>query len=458
MTHHDDARFDDLLAQLGDGDTKDLFRRLLERGMQELIDAELTATIGAELHERTDTRTNQRNGARERTLSTPAGDIELRIPKLRVGSFFPSLLEPRRRVDQALWAVIMTAYITGTSTRKVDDLVRALGCESGVSKSTCQPDLQGHRRRSRRVPHPTARSPRDALRVPGRDLHQGPQQPSHRRRAPSSSRPRSPSTGTVKCSASMSATPKTKCSGPRSCARCATAASTGVRLVISDAHAGLKASIARVFAGASWQRCKVHLARNILATVNHAHKDMVAATVRTIHAQPDAEATRAQLHAVVGMLEDRFPKAAEILAAAEGDVTAYAAFPRAHWRKISSHEPARADQQRDQAPLERGRDLPRRRLGDPPRRRRPVGATRRMGRRRTPLPQRRIHGPHRPTPQGGEHHRTTPNSRPPKIGRTKPRVTDLLPPHHGTRPPTTRAICVPPTARPGWLPLPADIS
>ena len=135
MTHHDDARFDDLVAQLGDG-SKDLFRQLLERGMQQLIDAELTATIGAELHERTDTRTNQRNGGRERTLSTPAGDIELRIPKLRVGSFFPSLLEPRRRVDQALWAVIMTAYITGTSTRKVDDLVKALGCESGVSKST----------------------------------------------------------------------------------------------------------------------------------------------------------------------------------------------------------------------------------------------------------------------------------------------------------------------------------
>ena len=114
---------------------------------------------------------------------------------------------------------------------------------------------------------------------------------------------------------------------------------SGVRLVISDAHVGLKASIGRVFAGASWQRCKVHLARNILATVNHAHKDMVAATVRTIHAQPDAAATRAQLHTVVAMLEERFPKAAEILAAAEGDVTAYAAFPRAHWRKIASTNP-----------------------------------------------------------------------------------------------------------------------
>ena len=85
--------------------------------MQDLVDAELTAAIGAEPHERTEGRTNQRNGGRQRLLSTPAGDIELRIPKLRVGSFFPSLLEPRRRVDRALWAVIMTAYVTSTSTR-----------------------------------------------------------------------------------------------------------------------------------------------------------------------------------------------------------------------------------------------------------------------------------------------------------------------------------------------------
>ena len=136
MTHEDDARVADLVARLGDADATDLFRRLVERGMQDLIDVELSAAIGAEPHERTESRSNHRNGARSRTLSTPAGDVELRIPKLRVGSFYPSLLEPRRRVDQALWAVIMTAYITGTSTRKVDDLVRALGCDSGVSRST----------------------------------------------------------------------------------------------------------------------------------------------------------------------------------------------------------------------------------------------------------------------------------------------------------------------------------
>jgi transposase-like protein len=137
MTRHDDAStFADVLARFGDDGTKDLFRRLVEQALQDLIDAEVTAKIGAGRHERTDTRSNYRNGTRERALSTHAGDVELRIPKLRAGSFFPSLLEPRRRVDKALWAAIMTAYVTGTSTRKVDDLVKALGCATGVSKST----------------------------------------------------------------------------------------------------------------------------------------------------------------------------------------------------------------------------------------------------------------------------------------------------------------------------------
>ena len=338
MTRQDDARLDDLLARLGDGDTKDLFRLLLQEGMQELIDAELTATIGAELHERTDTRTNQRNGSRARTLSTPAGDIELRIPKLRIGSFFPSLLEPRRRVDQALWAVIMTAYVTGTSTRKVDDLVRALGCESGVSKSTVSRICKGiddevHIFRTRRLDHlamPYVYL--DATYIKARNNHR------------------------IVSRAVVVATAVTA-DGNREVLGLDVGDSEdevfwtaflrtlrdrgldGVRLVISDAHSGLKVAVARVFAGASWQRCKVHLARNILATVNSANKDMVAATVRTIYAQPDPASVRRQLHDVVGMLEPRFPKAADILANAEPDVTAFVAFPKGHWKKISSTNP-----------------------------------------------------------------------------------------------------------------------
>ena len=134
-TDHDPLT--DIAANLLTDDHRTMFRELLQGALQQLIEEELTAKIGAALHERTDTRTGQRNGHRPpRTLSTPAGDVQLAIPKVRAGRFFPSLLEPRRRVDQALWAVIMAAYVTGTSTRKVDDLVKALGVDTGVSKST----------------------------------------------------------------------------------------------------------------------------------------------------------------------------------------------------------------------------------------------------------------------------------------------------------------------------------
>jgi len=338
MTHDDDARVAELIGRLGDGDTKDLFRRLLERGMQDLIDAELTTAIGAAPHERTEARTNQRNGARPRLLSTPAGDLELRIPKLRVGSFFPTLLEPRRRVDRALWAVIMTAYVTGTSTRKVDDLVRALGCESGVSRSTVSRicagiDEEVEAFRARRLDHiamPYVYL--DATYIKARHQHR------------------------IVSRAVVVATAVTA-DGNREVLGVDVGDSedevfwtaflrglkdrglAGVRLVISDAHAGLKASIARVFNGASWQRCKVHCMRNILGTVPSASKEMVAATVRTIFAQPDTTATRQQLRDVVGLLEPQFPKAANLLEDAEADVTAYAAFPRAHWRKIASTNP-----------------------------------------------------------------------------------------------------------------------
>ena len=313
-------------------------------------------------------------------LSTPAGDVELRIPKVRVGSFFPSLLEPRRRVDKALWGVIMTAYTTGTSTRKVDDLVQALGCESGVSKSTVSRICAGIDEevevfRTRRLDH--VEFPYvylDATYIKARINHR------------------------IISRAVVVATGVTA-NGDREVLGVDVGDSEdevfwtaflrglkdrglgGVRLVISDAHAGLKASIPRVLAGASWQRCKVHLMRNILGTVPSASKDMVAATVRTIFAQPAAEACRAQLHEVVGILERQFPKAAAILDSAEVDVFAHAAFPRASLAQDRLDEPARADQQGDQTPQQRRRDLPRRRLGHPPRRRRPSRPARRLGHR-----------------------------------------------------------------------------
>jgi putative transposase len=339
MTHTDDAStYADLLARLGDDGTKELFRRLLEEAIQELIDAELTAQIGADRHQRSDSRSNYRNGARPRTLSTPAGDLELRIPKVRVGSFFPELLEPRRRVDKALWAVIMTAYITGTSTRKVDDLVKALGCDTGVSKSTvsricAEIDEQVEVFRTRSLDH--LEFPYvfvDATYVKARVDHR------------------------IVSRAVVVAT-GVAADGNREVLGLDVGDSEdevfwtqflrslkdrgldGVHLVISDAHSGLKKAIVRVFQGAGWQRCKVHLMRNLLAHVPKSHKEMIAATIRTVFAQPDPESTRDQLRQVVGMLEVRYPAAAEVLAEAEADVTAYANFPKAHWRKIASTNP-----------------------------------------------------------------------------------------------------------------------
>src|SRR3954453_15721492 len=130
----------EVLEALQAADVDDRIRSAATTIYQALIEAELTAVIGAGPHERTDARTAQRNGSRPRTLTTTAGDLELRIPKLRIpklrtGSFFPSLLERRRRIDQALFAVVMEAYLHGVSTRKVDDLVRALGADTGISKS-----------------------------------------------------------------------------------------------------------------------------------------------------------------------------------------------------------------------------------------------------------------------------------------------------------------------------------
>jgi len=125
----------EVLDALKVSDSEDVIRTALQVILQQLIEAEATSVIGAGPYERTDSRTTQRNGHRDRVLTTAAGDVELAIPKLRVGSFFPSLLERRRRIDQALFAVVMEAYVTGTSVRKVDDLVKALGADSGISKS-----------------------------------------------------------------------------------------------------------------------------------------------------------------------------------------------------------------------------------------------------------------------------------------------------------------------------------
>ena len=330
----------DLAARLAgtDASLSTSLRDILSVALQELIEAELTATIGAYPGERTSERVTQRNGHRPKLVSTPAGDVELGIPKLRQGSFFPELLEPRRRIDKALWAVIMTAYITGTSTRKVDDLVKALGCDSGISKSTVsrictQIDADVHVLRTRRLDHqPFVYVWLDATYVHVRE---------HRH---------------VVSKAIVIAT-GLRADGHREVLGLDVGDSenetfwrefltsltdrglAGVRLVVSDAHAGLVKAIRRCFQGAAWQRCRVHAMRNLLSAANHRHRQVIAALIRTIFVQPDGDTARAQLRAVVEQLRPYAPGVAERLEAMEADLLAYTAFPPAHWSKIWSNNP-----------------------------------------------------------------------------------------------------------------------
>lgn len=138
-----DSAASELAQLLRSGTAGELIPELVRKGLQALIKAEAAAALGADRHQRTMERQGHRNGSRDRLLATPASDVQLRIPRFRTGNFFPSLLEPRRRVDRALWAVVMEAYVSGVSTRKVDELVAALGCESGISKSEVSRICQG---------------------------------------------------------------------------------------------------------------------------------------------------------------------------------------------------------------------------------------------------------------------------------------------------------------------------
>jgi transposase-like protein len=328
----------ELLDAIRSGGSIDVMREAMTLVLQELIEAEAAAAIGAGRYERTDERTTHRNGSRTRLLSTKAGDVELHIPKFREGSFLPVLLEPRRRIDRALWAVVMEAYVHGVSTRKVDDLVRALGIDAGISKSEVsricgELDAVVGAFRERRLEH--VAFPYVFLDATYVKAHEG---------------------ASVVSKAIVIATGVTA-TGDREVLGLAVGDSEdgafwtaflrslrarglgGVRLVISDAHQGLKAAIAAVFIGAAWQRCRVHFLRNVLARIPKGRAEMVLALIRTIWAQPDPVAVRDQLDAVADKLGAGFPVVAAMLREAREDVTAFAAFPFAHWKKIWSTNP-----------------------------------------------------------------------------------------------------------------------
>jgi putative transposase len=330
----------DLLETFRSGEGVNLIHDAVQAALQELIEAEATSVIGAGRYERTDQRLTDRNGSRPRLLTTTAGDVRLRIPKLRKGTFFPSILEPRRRIDQALYAVVMEAYVNGVSTRAVDDLVAAMGADTGISKSEVSRICAGLDEsvtafRTRTLGHTEF----PYVFLDATYLHV-----------------RETARGQVVSQAVVVATGVTA-DGGREILGLDVGDSEdetfwrgfltslrdrglgGVKLVISDQHAGLVKALTRCFAGASHQRCRVHFARNLLALVPKSHKDMVAAVFRTVFAQPDADAVAATWDHVRDELAARFPKIGELMDEAKTEVLAFTAFPRAHWTKIWSNNP-----------------------------------------------------------------------------------------------------------------------
>jgi transposase-like protein len=303
---------------------------------QALMDTEVTALVGAERHERTEDRTGYRNGSRGRTWDTRVGTIDLAIPKVRTGTCFPSLLQPRRRAEQALLMVVQEAYVHGVSTRKVDDLVKALGLD-GISKSEVSricaeldPVVEAFRTRPLIGEHPYVwlDATYHKVRMDGRVVSQA---------------------TVVAIGVTLD--------GERQILGVDVGASedrgfwtaflrslvkrglTGVRLVISDAHEGLKQAISTVLSGAAWQRCRVHFMRNLLATVPQVMREPIAAIVRTIFAQPDYATSMAQLHKVADGLRARLPQAAALLEDAAEDILAHKHFPEEHRRQLHSTNP-----------------------------------------------------------------------------------------------------------------------
>ncbi len=326
-----------LRKHLEEGDP-DLLRSMLGVFVEQLMAAEASALCNAGYGEVTLERVNSRNGYRTRDFDTRVGTIELAIPKLRTGSYFPDwLVEPRRRAERALVAVIAQCYVEGVSTRRVDDVVKAMGID-GISKSQVSElakslDAMVLAFRNRPLDGgPYSYIWLDALtqkvREGGRIVNvavivaTGVNADGHREIL-------GVDLITTEDGAGWTAFLRGLVARGLS----------GVALVVSDAHRGLVDAIASVLPGATWQRCRAHFVRNVLTKVPKTAQSMVATLIRSIFEQPDTEQVLAQHARVVEQLTERFGDAAEMLIDASADILAFATFPKEHWRQIWSNNP-----------------------------------------------------------------------------------------------------------------------
>ena len=317
----------------------DMLRHLLRETVQELMHAEVDTLCGAERGVRSVDRCNSRNGTRERPWDTRVGTVDLAIPKLRTGTYYPGwLLEPRRRAEQALNQVVAECYVSGVSTRRVDRLVQTLGIDgidkSQVSRISKELDARVEEFRQRKLDaSPYRYLWLDALYIKTREGG------------------RTTSVATAIATAVNSSgqreivgleifTAEDGAAWTSFLRNLVARGMSGVELVISDCHVGLKSAIAAVLPGSSWQRCRTHMMRNLMSHVPRQSFDGVATLVRSVFAQPDEAAVRDQFRRVLHHLEQHgFAKAVAILEEAEDDLLAFASFPKQHWKQIWSNNP-----------------------------------------------------------------------------------------------------------------------
>ena len=335
MAGRDRMTIEEVVRQVLRDEHADVIRESVRAVARELMEIEVSELVGAELGERRpDDRATQRNGYRSRRWDTRAGEIELQIPKLRQGSYFPSFLEPRRRSEQALLQVVQQAYVCGVSTRRVDQLVESLGLrisKSEVSRIAGLLDEQVAAFRDRPLEgkyvylwlDAKVEKVRDGGRVKRKCLvvahgvHE---------------------TGRREILGIAVGEAETEAFWTEFLRALVARGLIGVQLAVSDAHAGLKAAIARVL-GCPWQRCTVHFLRDMLGHCRRDQHGAVAALIRQVFNQPGHDAARDALSAAVAALEKTLPKLAGLLEDAEDDILAFYAFPEEHRRKLRSTNP-----------------------------------------------------------------------------------------------------------------------